>query len=69
MTDGHMPSGQEPSPGAHESGPGVFRRLWTWTDRRTGVDRMLRHSLDEPIPGGARFAYVFGSALLGKSPG
>jgi ubiquinol-cytochrome c reductase cytochrome b subunit len=25
---------------------------------------MLRTSLDEPIPGGARFAYVFGSALL-----
>jgi ubiquinol-cytochrome c reductase cytochrome b subunit len=35
-----------------------------WFDRRTGVDRMLRQSLDEPIPGGARFAYVFGSALL-----
>jgi ubiquinol-cytochrome c reductase cytochrome b subunit len=25
---------------------------------------MLRSSLDEPVPGGARFAYVFGSALL-----
>ena len=40
------------------------RRLWSWIDRRTGVDRILRESLDEPIPGGARFAYVFGSALL-----
>ncbi|MGA7614595.1 MAG: cytochrome b N-terminal domain-containing protein, partial [Thermoanaerobaculia bacterium] len=39
-------------------------RLWKWIDRRTGADRILRHSLDEPIPGGARFAYVFGSALL-----
>jgi ubiquinol-cytochrome c reductase cytochrome b subunit len=39
-------------------------RLWRWIDRRTGVDALLHKSLDEPIPGGARFAYVFGSALL-----
>lgn len=40
------------------------RRLFRWLDRRTGLDSVLRESLDEPIPGGARFAYVFGSALL-----
>ena len=39
-------------------------RLWAWIDERTGADRILRDTLDEPIPGGARFAYVFGSALL-----
>lgn len=39
---------------------GIFR----WFDQRTGLDELLRESLDEPIPGGARFAYVFGSALL-----
>ncbi len=39
-------------------------RLFGWFDKRTGVDAILRESLDEPIPGGARFAYVFGSALL-----
>src|ERR1700674_3636797 len=39
-------------------------RLWKWFDQRTGADQILRSSLDEPIPGGARFAYVFGSALL-----
>ncbi len=38
--------------------------LWRWIDQRTGADRILRHTLNEPIPGGARFAYVFGSALL-----
>jgi len=64
VTDGHKPSEPEPRSVAGEPRPGVLRRLWTWTDRRTGVDRVLRHSLDEPIPGGARFAYVFGSALL-----
>ena len=35
-----------------------------WLDHRTGLDSLLRHTLDEPIPGGAKIAYVFGSALL-----
>ena len=35
-----------------------------WLDRRTGLDSLLRHALDEPIPGGAKIAYVFGSGLL-----
>ena len=35
-----------------------------WIDRRTGIDALLRSALDEPIPGGARFAYIFGSGLL-----
>src|SRR6202165_1471996 len=38
--------------------------LWGWLNRRSGLDNLLRSALDEPIPGGARFAYVFGSALL-----
>ena len=42
----------------------LLGRLWQWIDQRTGADQVLRHSMDEPIPGGARFAYVFGSALL-----
>lgn len=40
------------------------KRWFRWLDRRTGVDALLRASLDEPIPGGARLAYVFGSGLL-----
>ena len=35
-----------------------------WLDRRTGLDSLLRHALDEPIPGGAKLAYIFGSGLL-----
>ncbi len=35
-----------------------------WLDRRTGLDSLLHHALDEPIPGGAKLAYVFGSGLL-----
>ena len=35
-----------------------------WLNRRTGLDALLRSALDEPIPGGARLAYIFGSGLL-----
>ena len=35
-----------------------------WLDRRTGLDSLMHHALDEPIPGGAKLAYVFGSGLL-----
>ena len=38
--------------------------LWGWLNRRTGLDLLLRTALYEPIPGGARFAYIFGSGLL-----
>jgi len=38
--------------------------IWGWLNRRTGLDSLLRTALYEPIPGGARFAYVFGSGLL-----
>ena len=39
-------------------------RFFRWLDRRTGLDSLLRAALDEPIPGGASLAYVFGSGLL-----
>jgi len=38
--------------------------IWNWVNRRTGIHDLLKVSLDEPIPGGARFAYIFGSGLL-----
>jgi ubiquinol-cytochrome c reductase cytochrome b subunit len=44
--------------------PATKTGLLGWFDRRTGVDALLRTALYEPIPGGARLAYVFGSALL-----
>lgn len=39
-------------------------RLFHWLDQRTALNKVLKVSLDEPIPGGARWAYVFGSGLL-----
>src|SRR5664279_3579549 len=62
-----MSDDPSPVPGtkADQAGrPSLVRRIWSWVDRRTGAGQILRSSLDEPIPGGARFAYVFGSALL-----
>lgn len=39
-------------------------RFFRWIDRRTGLNKLLHEALDEPIPGGARYAYIFGSGLL-----
>src|ERR1700687_2281352 len=49
---------------APDTAPPRRRGLWGWLTRRTGLDNLLRSALDEPIPGGARFAYIFGSGLL-----
>ena len=38
--------------------------MFDWFDERTGVKEMMHTVLHEPIPGGARLAYVFGSGLL-----
>ncbi|MGE0129897.1 MAG: cytochrome b N-terminal domain-containing protein [Blastocatellales bacterium] len=41
-----------------------LKKLYDWLDERTGVKEITREALDEPIRGGARWAYVFGSLLL-----
>ena len=43
----------------------MFKQLSDWIDSRTGYKGVLHEALDEPIPGGARWRYVFGSALTG----
>src|SRR5579864_3418548 len=39
-------------------------RVLHWFDQRTSIKSIASTVLDEPIPGGARWAYVFGSGLL-----
>lgn len=56
-----MKSTESGAVGRRAEAKGDFRG---WLDRRTGLDSLLRAALDEPIPGGARFAYIFGSGLL-----
>lgn len=34
-----------------------------WLDERTGYRQVLHSALEEPVPGGTSFAYVFGSVL------
>ncbi len=46
------------------SGGPLARRVLDWVDVRTGVRGISSMVLDEPVPGGARWAYVFGSGLL-----
>lgn len=43
----------------------LLSRLGDLLDDRTGYKKLLARALDEPIRGGARWAYVFGSALAG----
>jgi ubiquinol-cytochrome c reductase cytochrome b subunit len=38
-------------------------QLASWFDNRTGYRKIVQEALEEPIPGGARWRYVFGSAL------
>jgi ubiquinol-cytochrome c reductase cytochrome b subunit len=40
------------------------RRFGDWLDERTGHRALVSRALDEPIPGGARWGYVWGSALV-----
>jgi quinol-cytochrome oxidoreductase complex cytochrome b subunit/mono/diheme cytochrome c family protein len=41
----------------------LFKHLSHWFDTRTGYKDLIHHALEEPIPGGAKWRYVFGSAL------
>lgn len=54
-----LPVRVEPSPGT-----GTKENLPEWLDQRTGWKQAMHELFDERIPGGARWAYVFGSGLL-----
>lgn len=40
-----------------------MKALFDWLDHRTGYRALLKETLDEPVPGGARWRYVWGSTL------
>jgi len=40
------------------------QRFLDWLDHRTGYRDLMKEALDEPIPGGARWRYVWGSTLV-----
>ena len=39
-------------------------KLGDWLDERTGHRALIAAALDEPVRGGARMSYVFGSVLV-----
>ena len=51
-------------PPKSDDSPNIATKLDNWLDQRTGIDSILHETLDEPIPGGASWAYIFGSGLL-----
>jgi ubiquinol-cytochrome c reductase cytochrome b subunit len=42
----------------------MIKKALDWLDDRSGYRSVMRHALDEPLPGGASIAYVFGSVLV-----
>lgn len=52
------------SPAAAHSDTRPRHGLFAWLESRTGLVSKAEQFLDEKIPGGARWAYVFGSLLL-----
>lgn len=53
-----------PAPSKPPDRTSVKARFVEWLDRRTGIHSLLHEALDEPVPGGAKWAYIFGSGLL-----
>ena len=44
--------------------PTVIEKVFAFVDERVGLRQMQAKMLNEPVPGGSRWAYVFGSVLL-----
>ena len=45
-------------------GDGMLTRMGSWINERWPLSRLIRLGLEEDIPGGSSYAYVFGSLLL-----
>ena len=58
-----VPSRTQILSGGSRRRPPAARRLATWLDHRTGYSELVKLIADEPIPGGARWWYVFGAVL------
>ncbi len=56
MSDTHEDEGARPA--------AKGSRIGDWLDERVGHRALIQHALDEPVRGGARWAYIWGSALV-----
>ena len=44
--------------------PNLLEKVFAFVDERVGLKTLQAKMLNEPVPGGSRWAYVFGSVLL-----
>jgi ubiquinol-cytochrome c reductase cytochrome b subunit len=58
------PSSASPSPQPSPGGRGSRRGFLDWLDHRSGYRGIVHAALYEPIPGGSRWRYVWGSTLV-----
>lgn len=42
----------------------MANKIREWIEERTGLNNLLKTALDEPVHGGAKWSYVFGSGLV-----
>ncbi|MDN3513697.1 MAG: cytochrome b N-terminal domain-containing protein [Candidatus Brocadia sp.] len=42
----------------------MANKLSEWIEDRTGLSKLLKAALDEPVHGGAKWSYIFGSGLV-----
>ena len=42
----------------------VIEKVIAFVDERVGLKLLVAKMLNEPVPGGSRWAYIFGSVLL-----
>ncbi|MBQ27040.1 MAG: quinol:cytochrome C oxidoreductase [Nitrospiraceae bacterium] len=42
----------------------IAKQIFDWVDERAGLRELSDKMLNEPMPGGSRYAYVFGSILV-----
>ncbi len=62
---GHSPAGHSPAGHGHgtDAPPPSGNKVLAWLESRTGYTGLIKMMLDEPVPGGARWWYVFGSVV------
>jgi len=47
----------------------MFLKIWRWIDDRFSLDAVIRWTLEEEMPGGTSYAYVFGEGVANRRAG
>lgn len=60
---GHSPAGHSHGHGHGSHSQGTGNKVLDWLESRIGYTGLIKMMIDEPVPGGARWWYVFGSVV------